>query len=402
MSDELSAPLGKKKTKRKLPRFKFEPGRWPVARMLAGLVVLILLVPIVRVMLVNEPSGGRPAVEVPISSQINTNPVASEVSVPLQAQPGGISVEDPNASPQANGLEADLAENNGPQITRIDDNLLVPALPVAHVADDTGIIADLGEQTQYGVIPRISAGGQTPFAAYARPSIGPEAAAGRSMIAIVVTGLGLSQSGTLSAIAELPDDVTLAFAPYGRTLDATVSVARTKGHELMLEVPMEPFDYPNSDPGPNTLLTNQPARKNLDNLNWVMARFGGYVGLINYQGARFTASAADLGPIMEELGTRGIGFLDDGSSNRSLTRQLALANGVPYGRASVQLDTNPSRAAILEALRKLEQTAADEGGAIGIISALPVSISTIKSWAAGLEDRQIVLVPASVLMKANP
>lgn len=389
MSDELSAPLGKKKAKRRLPRFSLAPGRLPVGRILAGLVVVVLLIPVLRVMLVNEPNGGRPVVDVPISSEINTNPVAEEVGLLPQIPPADIFVEEPGT---------------GPQITTIDDALLDqpgPGDPAGGLRDASGAFGDLSEQTQYGVIPRISASGQTPFAAYARASIGPEAAAGRPMIAIVVTGLGLSESGTLSAIAELPDDVTLAFAPYGRTLERTVSVARAKGHELMLEVPMEPFDYPNSDPGPNTLLTNQPARENLDDLTWVMARFGGYVGLMNYQGARFTSSAADLEPIMEELGIRGIGYLDDGSSNRSLTRQLALANGVPYARASMQLDTNPSRAAILEALKKLEQTATEQGGAIGVISALPISISTIKSWAAGLEDRRMVLVPASVLMKVE-
>ncbi|HHG88900.1 MAG TPA: divergent polysaccharide deacetylase family protein [Devosia sp.] len=389
MADDLSAPLGKKKPKRTFPGFSVDLARLPLGRITVGLLILALAVPLARVMLVDDPDGGRPVAEVPISIEINTNPLAERVgtspgltSDSQSAEPPALEQETPDAAPQ-DVTPTGQAEQPGFQ------------------PDEFGTLPDLSEQTQYGVIPRISQQGRTPFSAYARASIGPEAAGGKPLIAIIVTGLGLNEAGTLSAIAELPDNVTLAFAPHGRTLARTAAAARAGGHELLVEVPMEPFDYPNSDPGPRTLLTNQTARANLDHLTWVMAQIGGYVGLINYQGARFTSSAADLGPVMEELGARGLGFVDDGSSNRSLTRQLAQANQVPYSRASIRLDTNPSRPAILQALEQLEQTAARDGSALGVISALPVSISTLKSWAAGLEERGMELVPASALMKSG-
>src|SRR5690606_41473593 len=41
------------------------------------------------------------------------------------------------------------------------------------------------------------------------------------------------------------------------------------------------FRSPDSDPGPDTLVTGRPRRENLDRLYTVMARFGGYVGVIN-------------------------------------------------------------------------------------------------------------------------
>ena len=164
-------------------------------------------------------------------------------------------------------------------------------------------------------------------------------------------------------------------------------------------VPLEPFDYPENDPGPETLLTGQSPRANLDKLFWLMGRFGGYVGIVNHMGARFTASGGDFGPVMEELGARGLGYLDDGSSYRSLSAQLAAANKVPYTRADMQLDDNPARGPILAALAALEAKASANGFAIGMVSALPVSIDTVAEWAKGLSDRGFVLVPASALMK---
>jgi hypothetical protein len=264
--------------------------------------------------------------------------------------------------------------------------------------DKDGLAPALLEQTEHGAIPRIGADGATPFETYSHPSLTPATAGGKLLVAIIVTGLGLNEQGTAAAINTLPGNVSLAFAPYGKGLDRTVADARAAGHEILLQVPLEPFDYPDNDPGPDTLLTGQAPRDNLDKLFTIMGKFGGYVGLMNYMGARFTTSAADFGPMMEELGSRGLGYIDDGSSNRSLAPQLAAANAVQFGRADLALDTNPARAPILEALKALEVKAATRGSAIGVISGLPVSIATIAEWATTAADRNIEIVPVSALM----
>lgn len=388
MAEELGAPLSRRKSRGKAAPAPATFGQRPSVPWARLGLLLLFVVGVglaVRIVLIDDPTGGRPSAEARISPTVN--PIAEDLSLPnstaadllpeAQPAPGGPSITTVDASiPDATGAESATAE-----------------------ADQFGVLPGLSEETDQGPIPRIGPDGQTPFAAYARASLTPETAGGKPLIAIVVTGLGLNQSGTLQAIADLPAEVTLAFAPYGKTLSRTVAEARAHGRELLLQVPLEPFDYPDNDPGPETLLTGEPARANLDRLFWLMARFGGYVGVINHMGARFTASGSDFTPIMEELGTRGLGYLDDGGSNRSLAPQLARSNKVPFSRADFELDTNPARAPILSALAALEAKAAEKGSAIGIISALPVSISTVAEWARGLEDKGIVLVPASALMK---
>ena len=79
-------------------------------------------------------------------------------------------------------------------------------------------------------------------------------------IAIVIGGLGIGASGTSEALGKLPGPVTFAFTPYGTDLDTLVGRARADGHEILLQVPMEPFDYPDNDPGPQTLLTSLSRR----------------------------------------------------------------------------------------------------------------------------------------------
>ena len=75
-------------------------------------------------------------------------------------------------------------------------------------------------------------------------------------IAVVIHGLGVGAAKTNDAIVKLPGAVTLAFTPYGADPAKLVERARSQGHEVLLQVPMEPFDYPDNDPGPQTLLTS--------------------------------------------------------------------------------------------------------------------------------------------------
>ncbi|MBO9588775.1 divergent polysaccharide deacetylase family protein [Devosia sp.] len=379
MANDLSTPLTGRRQ-----RLKNALGRphLPIARILFGLIGVIAIGTVARLVLVDDPTGGRPSQEAGIVNSQVGNSVADTVA----SGPATITA-DPQQYP-ADG-----------SITVVPAPAADTATAEAHSAPNAfGIVPELSEETANGPIPRISGTGQTPFATYHHPFEAASAGTG-PRIALIVTGLGINEQGSLDAIAQLPDLVTLAFAPYGKALEKTVAVARGGGHEVMLEVPLEPFDFPQNDPGPHTLLTGQPPRENLEKLFWLMARFGGYFGIINNMGARFTASAGDFGPVMEELGARGVGYIDDGSSNRSVSAQLASANKVPYARASMLIDANPARSSILSALDSLEAEAMEHGSAIGIVSALPISIQAVSEWSAGLDGKGIALVPASALMQ---
>ncbi|WIY52611.1 divergent polysaccharide deacetylase family protein [Devosia sp. YIM 151766] len=376
MANDLSTPLTGRKRRKK---HRAGPFHFPLARLLFLAIVLILGGAALRIALVEDPEGGRPSLDVAITSTRDGNVIANNVA----SGPATITA-DPQQFPAGDSPDA-----------------AIPPPPLDGAAsqarDHSGILPDLSEETANGPIPRMSNAGLTPFLAYRRPV--PALAEDAPRIAIIITGLGINEQGSLDAIDALPDDVTLAFAPYGRSLSQTVASARAAGHEVMLEVPMEPFDYPQNDPGPHTILTGETPRANLEKLFWLMARFGGYFGVINNMGARFTASAADMAPILEEFGARGIGYIDDGGSNRSVAAQLAGANKVPFARASLMVDANPARASILAALASLEAQAMDAGSAIGIVSALPISVQTVSEWARELDARGIALVPASALMQ---
>src|SRR4051794_17722516 len=148
---------------------------------------------------------------------------------------------------------------------------------------------------------------------------------------------------------------------------------------------MEPFDYPDNDPGPQTLLTSLGAEQNLDRLFWHLSRFQGYAGIANFMGARFVVADPAMQPVLREAAKRGLGYFDDGSSPRSVASALAQGQAMPFTRADLTIDAVPTSVEIDRALSKLESLAKERGSAVGTASALPISIERIAAWARSLE-----------------
>jgi polysaccharide deacetylase 2 family uncharacterized protein YibQ len=160
-------------------------------------------------------------------------------------------------------------------------------------------------------------------------------------------------------------------------------------------MPMESFDDSGNEPGPHTLKTGARPAENLERLHWAMSRFAGYTGIVNFMGAKLTADETALAPILREIGGRGLAFLDDGSSARSLVGTVGRKVKTPTSRADLMLDRSPRADAIDRELGRLEEIARERGIAIGAASALPVKIQRIARWARPLAERGVLLVPVS-------
>ena len=247
------------------------------------------------------------------------------------------------------------------------------------------------ENSPYGKLPITGPDGLRPMEQYARPWSGARGV----KIAIVVGGLGLSQTGTQHAIEQLPEEITLAFAASGNSLQRWMQDARRSGHEILMQVPFEPFDYPANNPGPDTLLTSQSAAKNVEDLHKAMGEITNYTGIMNYQGGRFLASPDAMEPVMRDIGKRGLLFLDDGSSAQSKSGTLAKALSVPHAFADVLLDGQVQTDAIMKKLDELERIARRNGTAIGVASAFDESVDAISKWSEGAAMRGIEIVGVS-------
>jgi polysaccharide deacetylase 2 family uncharacterized protein YibQ len=237
-------------------------------------------------------------------------------------------------------------------------------------------------------LPVIGPDGRTPADAYARPFT-PN---GKPRVALVVGGLGLNAVLTRRAIETLPPEITLSFAPYAEGLQGWIDLARANGHEVLLEAPMEPADYPQNDPGPMTLLAAGRPEETVRKLEWLLSRATGYYGLTNYLGSRFLATPSAMSAFSGALKARGLAFIDDGA---------AAGKGAGPVRASANrvIDDDLSAEAINGQLAALEAAARSKGQALGSGFAYPVTVDQAAIWARGLAERGLQLAPASALAR---
>jgi len=392
-ADDLSTPLGQQTARRKR-RFRLP---FTGTQALAVLLGLFLAVFAGFAIFGDDPLGGEPVARLAIPPPAAPNEgEKSAMALPSAAEPGAKSAAKQAAPAESktvtiidgsSGKRQDVTI--GGDATEKTETDKAPAMMAA-------VDQRLLENSRYGMIPVVT-DGLKPFTVYAAEADRAKAAK-MPAVAIVVAGLGVGAAKTTDAIMKLPPAVTLAFTPYGSDPSKLAERARAQRHEILLQIPMEPFDYPDNDPGPQTLLTTLAPEANLDRLHWHLSRFQGYAGIANFMGARFVVADAVMQPIIREAAKRGLGYLDDGSAPRSTAAALAAAQAMPFAKADFAVDAVPTAVEIDRALARLENLAKERGTAVGVASALPISIERIGVWAKALESRGIMLVPLTTAM----
>ena len=323
MWDELNEPLGLASGAAAAPPLD----RWRAAgRAAIGAAALAAAIGLVTLARRDSPLGGEPFAVAKVEIAPPAVSAAPDPGAPAHeaAAPPIASADQVEA---ASGVKVIRGGGGGPPNARIID--VERALAVRlDAAPDPRLI----ETSRLGPLPRVGADGARPFEVYARPVLlDPKLGPGAPRIALMVGGLGLNAEGDEAAIAKLPGAVTLGFAPYGAAIEERAVKAREAGHETALQAPMEDFSDRTGDPGSHMLKTSASDADNLGSLRWLMSRFTGYIAVANHLGGKFTADAKEVSPVLTEIAARGLGYLDDGASPRSVAPDVAATLAMPVG-----------------------------------------------------------------------
>jgi len=312
-----------------------------------------------------------------------------ELPVANSSMAVGRAAEASNGSPPA--AESGARETGGAEpAPTTEEPDPVPADGVRLAAVDPVLLEIKGDSR----LPKVSEDGRRPWSTYARPFNLDDT---RPRVAVVVTGLGLSRTATEQAITTLPGAISLSFSPYARELESWITRARRAGHEALIDLPMEPLDFPRDDPGPLTLLTSLSLVDNLNRLEVALGLAPGYVGITTRLGAQFTTVEDALLPVLEELRERGLFFLDTRQSSRSIASELASSIQLPRAFNNVFVDAQPTSDAIDRALASLEAIARQQRFAVGVAQPMPVTLDRLARWAGTLEGKGIALAPVTAI-----
>jgi len=276
-----------------------------------------------------------------------------------------------------------------------------PPKPPAQVAAPKAPIAPprpKPSQPQQSALPRPAAppSVDTRQPAWLRFAAVAPSTQGRAMVAIVIDDMGLDRPRSMRAV-ELPAPLTLSYLPYGKDLASQTALARFKGHELMVHLPMEPSG--SADPGPDALKTDLDERELRRRIAAGLAPFEQYVGVNNHMGSKFTANRAGMEIVVDEMKKRGLLFLDSRTSAQSVGAEIATAAGVPNASRNVFLDDVMSSDNVWHQLGEVEKVAHRNGYVIAIGHPHDNTLSALAQWLPSLKEKGLVLVPLTAIVR---
>ncbi|MEZ5981442.1 MAG: divergent polysaccharide deacetylase family protein [Parvularculaceae bacterium] len=134
----------------------------------------------------------------------------------------------------------------------------------------------------------------------------------------------------------------------------------------------------------------------MQRLDWLLSRFGGYFGVTNYLGGKFSTDREEMGAVLARLTDLGLVYIDDtGAARRALSDsdQMIVVNRM--------IGAGNDNSVAKRDLDALEKIAARDGEALGKTYAYDATIDAIGAWASDLQSRKIMLAPASSVLRTR-
>lgn len=215
-------------------------------------------------------------------------------------------------------------------------------------------------------------------------------------IAIIIDDLGYRAEAGRRAV-ELPGPVACAFLPDAPRAQSLARLARDRGKEVLLHLPMQAMSAKGAEP---SAMTMEMSRARFD------ARFAEALdsvpyatGVNNHQGSLLTRHPAYMRWLMEAIQARdGLYFVDSYTTHRSVALRMAAETGVPAVRRDVFLDPDDEPGTLVREFERLKRIARERGSAVGIGHPHAATLEFLERELPLLREQGFELVPVSALL----
>ena len=219
---------------------------------------------------------------------------------------------------------------------------------------------------------------------------------GRPRIAIIIDDLGYDKRMAAKFLS-LDAAITFAVLPHSPYQKTIADLAHAKGRETMLHLPMEPKEYPSTNPGPGTLLSTMSPDELIRQLEENLAAVPHIKGVNNHMGSKLTTASEQIHQVFSILKKRGLFFIDSRTTGSTVCRPAAKLLQVPFAQRDVFIDHFQKADFIRKQLKDLVRIARRNGQAVGIAHPHGITFRILKELLPEIQN-EVQVVPASEIV----
>ncbi len=272
-----------------------------------------------------------------------------------------------------------------------------PPAPQDSIEDS---LAGLSEETDFGWLPITRrSDGMTSFSAYKAPfTLNADT---KAVISLVMVDFGVSEKLSKEALDTLPAGTTFVTSPYATNLQSKISIARSKGNEIWMQLPMQAaVPFASNDSGPYSILAGQNDTQNTKRMNITLGKATGYAGVAVTVDPAYPDGSTDLQPLIKNLAERGLGLAQLAPTDDTL-RMAAHQVAAPFIQSTRWIDSEQTKDALLAALQSAANEAQNKGFSVVAFRPSPLTFRVIRDWQKSLAAIHVQLAPLTYAEKQS-
>jgi len=220
---------------------------------------------------------------------------------------------------------------------------------------------------------------------------------GPGRIAVLVDDLG-ARADVFDEILALGRPLTVGVLPDLPLSRRLAREAARAGLEVVVQLPLEPYRFPELDPGPGTLLISMTPEDLGRRTRRLLGAIPEAAGVSTGMGSRFTEDRLRMRAVLDAVARDGRYFVDGLTSAWSVGFDEARSLGVPAARRQVLLDPDEDESTVRARLDWVERWATHRGSVVAIAHGRRLTVRLLAEAVPRWEAHGLRLVPVSTLV----
>ncbi|MCK9329000.1 MAG: divergent polysaccharide deacetylase family protein [Candidatus Cloacimonetes bacterium] len=163
-------------------------------------------------------------------------------------------------------------------------------------------------------------------------------------VSVIIKGFGSLTDKEITRWQNLNTEFCYSIIPDKTHSIRNMELLVNSNHETLLELPLEPANYPISFPGKNAIFVQYNEDQIKDKMDYFFNQMPAVMGVITYMGSLVVTDQAVMINILNELKVKGLYFIDD----------LPIATSIAYNTAQRLLVTSYEKTGSFDAKRFLK------------------------------------------------